>query len=572
MAPCEMILRDLPPPPPGQEKWRFVSVAAGQKHFCFVTAEGHIVLVGNNKQGQIGLPVSNSPLDVIGAGTGPSAWDKQKADGLPHHAVKGAGGGGASASSSAGSFSSELDPIFYDLQFQNPSEEAPNVAVCGSNYTICYRRSSRRAVAIGNNLYGQLALGHKHILDNSRGFAEWPNNDSASESSTKSSIVSRPTSWLDGLACGVGIRRVVCGHNHTFLLTDDDRVLACGSNTWGELGLGSGQMTASPTEPAEVIYFRDHKIHVKNIAAGNCMSVFLTHEGRVYACGSDLVKQLPFRAQTPQCFPLCRDGTESVIRVRVIGCGADFFAFSNGKELFLRGAIPEFGVNSFTRRVKTVLLPDANDLMAAPSSDSSKGDGESIRRRGAEIVHIACAGSWGVAVSRDGGICGFGANIEGQIEPPVKAATRRQALFDQLKEECASGGGDKEKILRTGFLPDMLRQSSTAPFGAAATPGRSEVSPALFLDHAATILKAPRVTITPHDANNNTPTASDNGNVEAATAESLVERWSRVLAVSMGGAVLLDDDERYVLPPHSSSGAFYLPPLIEAQRRNRMKF
>jgi alpha-tubulin suppressor-like RCC1 family protein len=38
-----------------------------------------------------------------------------------------------------------------------------------------------------------------------------------------------------------GYFEAACGENHTLLLTDQLEILSCGSNTYGQLGIGSSQ-------------------------------------------------------------------------------------------------------------------------------------------------------------------------------------------------------------------------------------------------------------------------------------------------------------------------------------------
>lgn len=46
----------------------------------------------------------------------------------------------------------------------------------------------------------------------------------------------------DGLGAG-GYFESACGENHTLLLTDQMEILSCGSNTYGQLGIGSSPMS-----------------------------------------------------------------------------------------------------------------------------------------------------------------------------------------------------------------------------------------------------------------------------------------------------------------------------------------
>ena len=78
---------------------------------------------------------------------------------------------------------------------------------------------------------------------------------------------------------GVGIRstKIESGFDHTLILGDDGTLYVCGSNEYGQLGLGEGiQFCSIPTPVLS---------SVVDIAAGYFHSLALTNDGRVYAWG-----------------------------------------------------------------------------------------------------------------------------------------------------------------------------------------------------------------------------------------------------------------------------------------------
>ena len=79
-----------------------------------------------------------------------------------------------------------------------------------------------------------------------------------------------------------GDMKIVAGSFHSFLLTSDGRVYACGYNRKGQLGLGDNNdrstFTLVPTTTTSPII---------SIVAGSYHSLLLTSDGRVYACGSN---------------------------------------------------------------------------------------------------------------------------------------------------------------------------------------------------------------------------------------------------------------------------------------------
>ena len=74
--------------------------------------------------------------------------------------------------------------------------------------------------------------------------------------------------------------KVVAGSSHSLHLTSDGRVYACGNNMYGQLGVGDNNnlstFTLVPTTTTAPII---------SIVAGTFHSFLLTSDGRVYACG-----------------------------------------------------------------------------------------------------------------------------------------------------------------------------------------------------------------------------------------------------------------------------------------------
>lgn len=293
LKPTELILTNLPPQDQLNSSWNFVACSAGSRHIALLTQEGHIVLVGSNKHGQLG---------------------RDTAENIP-----------------------ENEPQYFDLDFQNPEKEKPNAITCGTNYTIAYRRVSQnenngneeeetniRAVVVGYNNAGQLGLGHKEILDNRDGVAEWRPNakywfqhqqqQQNSEQKNKAPL---------------NVSHIECGYNHTFaIMKDKSKIFSFGTNQWGELGLGRS-ITDSPMTPTLVPFFakNSEQHEIADIRCGNSFSVFLTKVGRVFACGTGARGQLPFAVQEPTVYPVQRDARPVLMRVSNISCGSDHVVF-----------------------------------------------------------------------------------------------------------------------------------------------------------------------------------------------------------------------------------------------------
>lgn len=76
------------------------------------------------------------------------------------------------------------------------------------------------------------------------------------------------------------IKKICAGEFHSMLVTEDDVLLACGSNGCGELGLGDMKNRASPTEIAQ---FKN--VPIKLLCLGEAFTIVLLHNGDTYTFG-----------------------------------------------------------------------------------------------------------------------------------------------------------------------------------------------------------------------------------------------------------------------------------------------
>ncbi len=83
---------------------------------------------------------------------------------------------------------------------------------------------------------------------------------------------------------------VAAGWNHTLALLDDGSVLAWGSNTRGQLGLGCAGLDSFRDRPVKVDGFDG--LEVVKLAAGHDFSLALCANGTVYAWGNNDTGQL----------------------------------------------------------------------------------------------------------------------------------------------------------------------------------------------------------------------------------------------------------------------------------------
>jgi len=91
----------------------------------------------------------------------------------------------------------------------------------------------------------------------------------------------------------VKFTRVFSGKYHAFLLDQQKRVWAFGSNQWGQLGINSDIDSEEPTIVEEL-----NGISIEQIACGNFHTLFRTESGEVFVCGKNDRYQLGFNSGT----------------------------------------------------------------------------------------------------------------------------------------------------------------------------------------------------------------------------------------------------------------------------------
>jgi hypothetical protein len=110
------------------------------------------------------------------------------------------------------------------------------------------------------------------------------------------------------------IRMCALGKDHSLFLTNDGIVVACGSNGYGQLGIGQGQDGRSiPT-------LINGLNHVKSVSAGHCHSMAHNSTGSLYAWGSGSWGKLGLCSLTPTAPPRLISALKSV-PTRSVACG-----------------------------------------------------------------------------------------------------------------------------------------------------------------------------------------------------------------------------------------------------------
>ncbi|XP_057691823.1 secretion-regulating guanine nucleotide exchange factor isoform X2 [Corythoichthys intestinalis] len=141
--------------------------------------------------------------------------------------------------------------------------------LCGGGGHTVVVTDDGEAFACGHNNRGQLGLGHTANCSTLQHF---------------SGLNQRVTN-------------VACGWDFTLLLTDCGNLLACGSNVFGQLGIGH-----DTSHSAKLVLIEDLKERVMNVAAGLRHALAITESGCVYQWGTGLHSQAK-RALSPNPVP-----------------------------------------------------------------------------------------------------------------------------------------------------------------------------------------------------------------------------------------------------------------------------
>jgi len=262
-------------------------VACGGEHSLLVTSGGDVWGFGRNSDGQLGVGSDHDAMrpqrmDVSGA--------VQAACGADHSLILTEDGSiwacGRGTEGQLGIELSELDRALSPLCAV--SQGACHVAA-GADHSV-YLDSYGRAFAFGENCKGQLGIG-------------------TCESVSSPAMVAVPA--------GTMVVDVDCGGTHTLLLTDDLRVLGCGGNEKGQLGLGSKRDRLVP-EP--VVLHPTRPSRADRISCGFSHSVVLWH-GSVWVLGGQAPKDVG-EALRPRLGPVPRRLRGPLERLHVTDVGA----------------------------------------------------------------------------------------------------------------------------------------------------------------------------------------------------------------------------------------------------------
>jgi alpha-tubulin suppressor-like RCC1 family protein len=92
---------------------------------------------------------------------------------------------------------------------------------------------------------------------------------------------------------------ITCGYNHSIAVSEKGRCYSWGNNEFGQLGIGNN---TNALEPFEIIFPANTSI-IKAIC-GTSHSLFLTSDGRIFACGLNHFGQIGNGTEDNQSIPV----------------------------------------------------------------------------------------------------------------------------------------------------------------------------------------------------------------------------------------------------------------------------
>ena len=320
---------------------------------------------------------------------------------------------------------------------------------------------------------------HSLIVDQHGGVFSWGSNAHGQLGTGDVTERSEPTK----ISCdGQRINGIACGSAHTLLCTSRGRVLACGSNADGQLGLATGTDTSSTSirsSTAHVLMHTSvahlHGTRIVGVACGFSHSLFLSRPGGVLSCGANASGQCGHGITTDCYSPPSTIEALMATACSAIACG-NFHSVTLTRE---DGGVYTWGEGRFGRlghgAASSEFLPR---LVGALS--------------GVRVMRVACGGACTAAVDEAGslwtwgsqtwGQCGHGGAGSDETTPRVVSALEGYTLREvACAEDHMVGVTADGEVLSWGRACNG-RLGSDTPFDSAAhltTPAMAATAAAL---------------------------------------------------------------------------------------------
>ena len=304
----------------------------------------------------------------------------------------------------------DIDSLLDLLVLSGISVDGIKQISCGQNHTFILKKDGS-IYSCGNNYYGQLGL-----------------NDT-----TDRNIFTKVTTNVNN-----DVKQIVCDGNHTFILKKDGSLWACGSNSYGQLGLGTSNTTANNP-------FAQVATNVKQVSCSSEYAVILKNDGSVWSCGFNSNGQLGLGDTTAR--EVFTQVTTNINNdVKQIVCGYNFtFIIKNDGSLWTCGGnyygqlglgnngsgtnkttFTQVGINDVKQincgQYHTYIIKNDGSVWACGANGRGQlGLGDTTQRTTFtqttinNVEQIACGGNTTFILKNDGSVWVCGKNDYGQL-------------------------------------------------------------------------------------------------------------------------------------------------------------
>ncbi|XP_033229354.1 X-linked retinitis pigmentosa GTPase regulator-like isoform X2 [Belonocnema kinseyi] len=289
-----------------------ISVACGDEHSAVICQSGRLFVFGSNDWGQLGLGHKNHVSK-------PSCVKILKPDKVTHaacgrtHTLICTGGqklfacgsdqeGQLGRGSNAVGDSSSSPVMVHDCGLAGPKV----VQLCAGSQHSMALTADGSVLVWGSNLEGQLGLPGTSGLVNKPTKVQIPENIKQISAGYYHSAFLTESGFVyicgesESGKLGIDVKfstqaapkqimlsksatKIACGGHHTLILTEDGCIYCMGSNSNGQLGLGTNVTEVQTPNLLPLDVLKNEVI--SKISCGESHSAFLTNSGKIYTCG-----------------------------------------------------------------------------------------------------------------------------------------------------------------------------------------------------------------------------------------------------------------------------------------------
>ena len=287
-----------------------------------------------------------------------------------------------------------------------------------------------------NNDVKQIACGQYHTLLLKNDGSLWAcgsntNGQLGLGSTTNYKIFNKVTTNINS-----DVKEMACGDYHTFILKNDGSLWSCGNNKYGQLGLGTNDSDIHSTFTQVTTNINND---VKQIACGDSYTFILKNDGSLWSCGYNQYSRLGL-GDTDDRTTFTQVTTNINNDVKQVACGKDF----------------------------TLILKTNGSLWSCGRNDKGQlGLGDTTNRNtftqvttniNNDVKQIACGNNHTVILKNDGSLWGCGSYFHGQLGIDAYNTTNgKRTLVEIINKDIAilsvnCGGNVTFITLNNGYV------------------------------------------------------------------------------------------------------------------------